>query len=71
MGRITLNYSLWYHQNQFYKVEKGQSIMLTHDELSDLFEAKRIYRQGICVKAKPYLIKLPKPPKNVNSPFFT
>ena len=43
MGRITLNYSLWYHQNQFYKVEKGQSIMLTHYELADLFEAKRIY----------------------------
>ncbi len=43
MERITLNYSLWYHQNQFYKVEKGQSTMLTHDELADLFEAKRIY----------------------------
>ncbi|MCG6451646.1 MULTISPECIES: hypothetical protein [Vibrio harveyi group] len=43
MERITLNYSLWYHQNRFYKVEKGQGIILTHDELADLFEAKRIY----------------------------
>ncbi|HHY0479597.1 hypothetical protein [Vibrio parahaemolyticus] len=43
MERITLNYSLWYHQNQFYKVEKGQSIKLSRNEMEDLFEAKRIY----------------------------
>lgn len=47
MKRITLNYSLWYHQNQFCKVEKGQSIRLTHDELADLFEAKCIYMAAI------------------------
>ncbi|WP_165311020.1 hypothetical protein [Vibrio ziniensis] len=43
MERITLNYSIWYHQNEFYKVEKGQSTKLTHEELADLYEAQRLY----------------------------
>ncbi|MEH0741170.1 hypothetical protein H4F05_06545 [Vibrio cholerae] len=47
MERITLNYSLWYHQNEFYKVEKGQSTKLSADELADLFEAKRIYVSAV------------------------
>ncbi|EJE4180206.1 hypothetical protein M3890_001002 [Vibrio parahaemolyticus] len=47
MKRITLNYSLWYHQNEYYKVEKGQSIKLSRHEMEDLLEAQRIYRTAV------------------------
>lgn len=47
MGRITLNYSIWYHQNEFYKVEKGLSVKLTYDELADLYEAQRLYVSAV------------------------
>ena len=37
MKRITLNYSLWYHQNSFYKVEDGVATLINHFEVEALY----------------------------------
>ncbi|MGL6026889.1 MAG: hypothetical protein ACRC0U_07365 [Vibrio sp.] len=47
MGRITLSARIENHQWRLFKVEKGMRTEITHDELADLFEAKRLYVTAI------------------------
>ncbi len=47
MGRIALRTRIENHQWRFFKVEKGLETEITHDELADLFEAKRIYVKAV------------------------
>ncbi len=47
MGRIALKVRFENHQWQLSKVEKGESSVISHDELADLFEAKRIYLKAV------------------------
>ena len=47
MSRIALNYSLWYHQNQFYKVEKGIATLINGEELADLYLAQSLYVRSV------------------------
>lgn len=47
MGRIALRARIENHQWRLFKVEKGLVTEITHDELADLFEAKRIYVKAV------------------------
>lgn len=47
MGSIALRARIENHQWRLFKVEKGRRTEITHDELADLFEAKRIYVKAV------------------------
>ncbi|BBM66329.1 hypothetical protein VA249_29750 [Vibrio alfacsensis] len=47
MGRIALKSRISNHQWQLFKVENGQQVAITREELADLFEAKRIYYKAV------------------------
>ncbi len=43
MRRIALKAHIENHQWRYFMVEKGTHTEITHDEMADLFEAKRLY----------------------------
>ncbi|EKO3640519.1 hypothetical protein M3898_000616 [Vibrio metschnikovii] len=52
MISIALRARIENHQYRWFKVENGLFIEITHDELADLYEAKRLYikavYEGVC-----------------------
>ena len=47
MGTIALKVKFENHQWCFEMVEKGMHTSLNHDQLADLFEAKRLYFKAV------------------------